>query len=353
MKPLMTLILLLIWTLNSFSETPGKESTSPLFSSSEPIYLVLEMDMEQVLNDKSDDPAYNPAFLIQKMPDGNIHAFNVKIKARGNTRKIKEVCEFPPLKLNFIKNETNNTVFDGQDKIKMVTHCMGEDEYENYAMLEYLAYKAYNILTNYSYQVRMIHVTYKDIRQKYSDIVKTGFLIEDEEMMAARIGGSISDKKIWSPDSCNQASVDLFSLFQFMIGNTDWWIHKRHNVEIVSINDELFPVPYDFDYAGMVNTPYAIPSPSLPIVQVRDRFFKGSCKAREDFQYSIDSFNQKQSEIIVLIEETDQVNKKFKKTAVKYIESFYSIINDNDEFSQFINRTCTELYHLPGQANAK
>lgn len=353
MKPALALTLFMLLNSNLFGMKAAKESPLPLFSSSEPIHLVLEMDMDRVLNDKSDDPKYNPALLIQKMSGGSIHVFNVKIKARGNTRKIKEVCEFPPLKFNFVKSETKNTVFEGQDKIKMVTHCMGNDEYENYAILEYLAYKAYNILTDFSYQVRLVHVTYKDVRQKYGDIVKTGFLIEDEEMMAARIGGSISDKKIWSPDSCNQASVDIFSLFQFMIGNTDWWIHKRHNVDIVSINDELFPVPYDFDYAGMVNPPYAIPSPSLPIDQVRDRFFKGSCKSREDFQHAIDRLNLKQNEIIGLFEETDLKNKKFQKSAVKYIESFYSIINDPDKFSQFINQTCTELYHLPGQANAK
>ena len=116
MKPAFTFILLMLLNLSLFGLEAGKESPSPLFSSSEPIYLVLEMDMDRVLNDKSDDPEYNPALLIQKMPEGNINAFNVKIKARGNTRKIKEVCEFPPLKLNFIKGETKNTVFEGQDK---------------------------------------------------------------------------------------------------------------------------------------------------------------------------------------------------------------------------------------------
>jgi hypothetical protein len=353
MKTATTFIFLFLLSLSVFGNKPVDDSTSPLFSSSEPLFLVLEMDMEKVLNDKSDDPEYNTALLIRKMSDGNIQAFNIKIKARGNTRRIKDVCEFPPLKLNFIKSETNNTVFDGQDKIKMVTHCMENPDYENFAILEYLVYKTYNLLTENSFQVRLVHVTYKDVRQSYKDIVKTGFLIEDADQMAVRIGGSISDKKIWSPDSCNQASVDMFSLFQFMIGNTDWWIHKRHNVDIVSINDELFPVPYDFDYAGIVNPPYAIPSPSLSIVEVKDRFFKGSCKSIYEYQDAIATFNTKKSEIIGMLEETDLMNKKFKRLAVKYIESFYEIINEPPKFSQFINQTCTELYHIPGQANAK
>jgi hypothetical protein len=58
-----------------------------------------------------------------------------------------------------------------------------------------------------------------------------------------------------------------------MIGNTDWWIHRRHNVDLVELADgSLVPIPFDFDYAGIINTPYAIPSPSMPIKSVEDRF---------------------------------------------------------------------------------
>jgi hypothetical protein len=346
-----TAAIILILMMIPFARGADQINQLPLFSSSEPIELVLEMDMHKVLNDKSDDPEYNPALLIHKISNEKIQVFNIKVKARGNTRRIKDVCEFPPIKLNFEKDETTNTVFEGQDKIKMVTHCQDNDEFENYAVLEYLTYKTYNALTDYSYQVRLVHVIYRDIRQNYPDIEKTGFLIEDDDLMAKRIGGSISDKKIWSPDSCNQEVVDLFSLFQFMIGNTDWWIHKRHNVDIVNLpNDELIPVPYDFDYAGIINTPYAIPSPSLPILQVRDRFFKGSCKSWDDYQQAIDKFNVNKNNIQSIIENTSFLNKKFKKSAEKYIDSFYDIINDPSEFGEFMSQTCEHLYHI--QSNA-
>ncbi len=353
MKASTTILLFLLLTFTPAKGT-DKSSQLPLFSSSEPIELILEMDMGKVLNDKTDNPKYNPALLIHKVSNEKIQVFNIKVKARGNTRRIKEVCEFPPIKLNFVKNETPNTIFEGQDKIKMVTHCQDNEDYQNYAVLEYLTYKTYNALTDYSYQVRLVHVTYRDIRRNFPDIEKTGFLIEDDDQMAKRIGGSISDKKIWSSDSCKQEVVDLFSLFQFMIGNTDWWIHKRHNVDIVSLDDgELIPVPYDFDYAGIINAPYAIPSTTLPIVEVKDRFFKGSCKSWDDYRPAIDRFNSQKSEIQGIIESTDFLNKRFKKSSEKYIDSFYDIINDPTKFSKFVDQTCELLYHTTTSSAAK
>lgn len=327
----------------------AQESSFPLFAKSEPLELILEMDMEKALHDNPEKPTYQPAKLIQKIAGDSIQVFQIKIKARGNTRRIKEVCEFPPLKINFVKSETVNTVFDGQDKIKMVTHCRNSEEYENYAVLEYLAYKTYNVLTEYSYRVRLVHVVYKDTRKKYGNLEKTGFLIEDEDQMAHRIGGEISDKKIWSPDSCDQQTVDLFSVFQFMIGNTDWWIHKRHNASIVSIDEGvLIPVPFDFDYAGIINIPYAIPSPVLPIVAVRDRFFKGSCKSYDAYQSTIDYFNERKPMILSQLNDLEEINKRLKKNAEQYIESFYKIINNPEKFQEFITQTCQHLYKVPG-----
>lgn len=323
----------------------NKDATSStLFSNTAPIELILQMDMQKVLNDNSEDPEYNPAFLIQKLGDGKIQAFNITIKARGNTRRIHSVCEFPPLKINFAKKSTNNTVFKGQDKIKMVTHCQESENYQNYALLEYLAYKTYNTITDYSYKVRMVNVTYKDIKQNYPDIEKTGFLIEDDDLLAKRLGGTITDKRIWSPDSCSQQAVDIFSLFQFMIGNTDWWIHTRHNVDIVNLkNDKLIPIPFDFDYAGLINTPYAIPSSNLPITSVKDRFFKGTCKTENYYEEVINLFNLKKSAIISVLNHADYLDKKDKRKSLKYVEDFYDIINDPNKFSKYLNKACDHI----------
>lgn len=347
-----TLLLVLLPALG-FASDNNNASNNRLFNSNEPIELILQMDMHKVLTDKSEDPEYSPAFLIQKISDKEIQTFNIKIKARGTTRRISNICEFPPLKINFEKKSTSNTVFEGQDKIKMVTHCNESEDYENYALLEYLAYKTYNTLTDYSYRVRMVNVIYKDIRQKYPDIVKSGFLIEDDDIMADRVKGIITDKKIWSPDSCDQRATDIFSLFQFMIGNTDWWIHTRHNVDLISLNDNtLIPIPFDFDGAGIINTPYAIPSPQLPIFRVRDRFFKSSCRTLdyEDYKETIEQFNLRKNAILSMLEEATFLDRKYRKSSERYINDFYEIINDPEKFSMYISQNCDYVNNVPDHA---
>lgn len=341
-----TTIILVFLSIFCIAADKNDKASSQLFSSSEPIEFILQMDMQKVLNDKSDDPEYVPALLIQKLSDIKIQLFNIKIKARGHTRRIQTVCGFPPLKINFEKKSTANTIFEGQDKIKMVTHCQESENYQDYALLEYLAYKTYNSITDFSYRVRMVNVTYQDIAQNYPDIIKTGFLIEDDDLLAQRIGGSISDKKIWSPDSCQQKAVDIFSLFQFMIGNTDWWIHTRHNVDIVNLqNNTLIPIPFDFDYAGIINTPYAKPSSQLPIAHVKDRFFKGSCRTADNYNDAISVFNQKKPVVLSVLESANYLDKNDMKSSKKYVEEFYEIINDTEKFSDYLNETCAYINH--------
>lgn len=312
---------------------------SALFKSSEPIDLILQMDMQKVLDEKA-EPEYSNAQLLHCLNDNQMTFFDIKVKARGNTRRIGNICEFPPLKINFAKKSTKNTIFDGQDKLKLVTHCQESDAYQNYTLLEYLSYKTYNTITDYSYKVRLVNITYKDISQTYPDIQKTGFIIEDDDLLAKRIGGTITNKKIWSPDSCNQNAVDVFSLFQFMIGNTDWWIHTRHNVDIIVQDDNLIPVPFDFDYAGIINTPYAVPSKQLPIQRVTDRFFKGSCKTATYYDGVVELYNQKKSRILAVIENATYLNKNSRKISIKYVERFYKIINDPNKFSDYLNSAC-------------
>ena len=53
----------------------------------------------------------------------------------------------------------------------MVTHCKSNDRYEQYYMLEMLAYRIYNVLTDYSFRVRPLEVTY----------FQTGFEDQGEE----------------------------------------------------------------------------------------------------------------------------------------------------------------------------
>ena len=127
-----------------------------------------------------------------------------------------------------------------------------------------------------------------------------------------------------------------------MIGNTDWWIHTRHNVDLVKIQDgeQLIPIPFDFDYSGMINTPYAIPSAQLPIIHVKDRFLKGSCYDEGHFTDAIKLYNSKKQAVLSTMENANFLDKKYKKKSLKYIVEFYEIINDPESFNRYLNQSC-------------
>ena len=170
--------------------------------------------------------------------------------------------------------------------------------------------------------------------------------------MAERIGGKIFKDRIWSADSCNQEILKTFELFQFMIGNTDWWVHMDHNVDLVEIeHDGLIPIPYDFDYSGILNTPYAVPSSELPIKNVKDRFLKASCHDRSYYEATIALLNEMKNQIFAVLEENDMLDKKYKKAALKYLEDFYNIINDQDLFESYLSQTCDYMNNPPNKVS--
>jgi hypothetical protein len=76
----------------------------------------------------------------------------------------------------------------------------------------------------------------------------------------------------------------------YMIGNTEYSVMRSeprkdccHNVDLMAPKGESVytPVAYDFDFAGMVNAPYAEPNPRYRLPNVRVRLFKGRSSVRK------------------------------------------------------------------------
>jgi len=318
-----------------------KKASNSLFDETKPLKITLSTDFQRLLNDTSATDDYLPAILVEYEDKGKKTEYAVKVKAAGNTRLNENICDFPLIRLNFKKSELENTSFAGQDKVKLITHCRDDADFENYVVLEYLAYKSYGILTAFSYKVRLVNITYLDISGNYPETTKTAFFVESDENMASRVGGKISDKKIWSADSCQQDLVSLLTVFEFMIGNTDWWINTRHNINIIELsNGNLIPIPYDFDYSGLVNTPYSVPSKLLPIAEVRQRFLKGECMGIEYYQPAINTYLARKDVILNLLADETLLDRRSQKAATNYFEDFYRIIESPKQFNDYIKTGC-------------
>jgi hypothetical protein len=304
-------------------------TTDSLFQSDDPLEIIIETDLKSILTDKSAEPEYQPGKLIQRLENQSTILFDIKIKARGHSRRNKATCSFPPLKINFKQSQTPNTVFKGQDKLKLVTHCKDKEEYEDLVLKEYLAYKMYNVFTDYSYRVRLVQILYRDSELNIPPVVQYGFFIEHDDRLAKRMGAKKLKARIFHHDSCEVGIMHTMAMYQYMIGNTDWWVHTEHNIELLkSASDEIIPVPFDFDLSGAVNAPYARPDVKLPIHTVRDRFYKGPQNNAEGLMEVIYLYNSKKEELMTLLDTFEHMDKYEIKGLRKYIDRFYNTINN-------------------------
>ena len=91
-------------------------------------------------------------------------------------------------------------------------------------------------------------------------------------------------------DQLNKAQSALAALFQYMIGNTDFSMVASvegedccHNgILLTGDSPGYYYVPYDFDFAGIVDAPYAEPNPRFKLRGVTSRLYRGHCSFNGD-----------------------------------------------------------------------
>lgn len=312
-----------------------------LFQSDEILNLRLEADFKTVFSVK-DDSTYFPAEFTLTDNAGFTRKMDVKIRTRGKTRRENDVCRFTPLRVQFPKKETANTPFEGQRAIKLVTHCNKPDFNEQNTIIEYLIYRAFNILTDSSFRVRPAIIDYIYTDKKADSIRKFAFFIEREKHLAERLHAVEFEEKKINPFRLNPFHTCLMDMFQYMIGNTDYSTYELHNIILISDSSRSLPpvaVPYDFDWSGLISAVYAVPHPLIHTEKVTERVYRGFKKQPEVILYAIHQFKTRKQEIYQLFENFEMLDGDRKKQIISYLDEFYDIIN-NDRLikMEFIDR---------------
>lgn len=319
-------------------------SSQLLFESDEAIEITMEMDIRRVLRDRGEETDYHPLEITWSNENGELMQVDARVKVRGNFRRQRENCRFAPLRIRFEEETVTGTVFEGQEKLKLVTHCQTRrPEYQQYLLQEYLIYRSYNMLTDKSFKVRLAKITYSDSELRDEPFTRYGFIIEDEDKLAERLGGRILEVENVHPDLTDYELSNRLAIFQYMTGNSDWSITGLHNIKLVMPDGEQTPyaIPYDFDWSGIINARYAKPNPMLNIRPVRQRVFRGFCRSPEVFNEEFTFFNRYRSSIYELHQNLAPPLEEDKlKQATEYLDEFYSIINDPEEAKHEIIDQC-------------
>ena len=303
--------------------------------------VTIESDFKNLVKRKYKDEE-QPALFKYFYKDSIVINRNITIQPRGNMRKGS--CFFPPLKLNFLKSEVAVKEMKEYDKMKMVMDCKRGTIYEQYLLSEYYVYKMQNIITDYSYRVRLIQVTYVDTSDKYKTATRYAFLIENKDQLGERLNAIPIDNKNVRDNLTDLSILANAYLFQYLIGNTDWSIPGRHNLQLIKSKDPLltkpYVIPYDFDYAGIINTNYAIPDENLGISSVTERVYRGVCIPEAEIKIAVKHFIDKKEQIYQLYQDTDLLDKRNSRFTLNYLDGFYEIIESENGLKRNILDAC-------------
>ena len=274
---------------------------------------------------------------------------NVHIRVRGKSRA--RVCDFPPLRLDFTTNDVAETLFDGQDKLKLVTHCRNYDRAEADMLQEYVAYRVFNAITPISYRVRLLRIHYVDTDKRLGKKAanRYAFLIESSSEMAARIDAKRTHAQSVMRGTLDEDYAALVFVFQYLIANTDWSLVLAdgadeccHNIDLFEGTSGVLLVPYDLDLAGVVNARYAYPDKSLRISRVTQRLYRGMCMDREQLRSALQHIKSLQSEILGIPGSTPGLKPHDVSGTQKYLEKFFIEAEDEDRLLDRFAATCVK-----------
>lgn len=318
---------LVSWSQDTTKALKASQKRAIFFSSTEPVELNLVSDFKRLKN-KKQKKVFQPATITFKLPDQAAVSEEIQLAARGEFRR--ETCVMPSIYLDF-KNP-KAPALSYLRRLKLVCGCSSTSFDEELLLKEFLVYKIYNIITDLSFNVRLAKLSYKDVQNKTKEYSQYAFLIEDVDDLAKRQACREFTKPVRSGLATNLNQMTLVSMFQYMIGNTDWSLPNRHNVRFIQMTTDTFShpyvVPYDFDYCGLVNAPYAIPQTEFGIEKVTDRYYRGFARAKEDVQPLVQLFKEKKDFIFATIQNFEPLSKKVRDRMVDYLKEFYEDLDN-------------------------
>lgn len=313
-------------------------SRKQFFTDTSVVVITIQTDMKRLYGQRK-SPAFQPGKITWHNADssGDITE-NIKVRLRGNYRR--ENCGVASLMVEF-RDSASNSRLKNLKNLKLVAPCGRGFDNEQLVIKEYLVYKIYNELTDRSFKVRLLNLTFKDLNGKMQSTKQFAFAIEPIDDVAKRNGCAEEDERKVLTEQTDRTHTTLVSMFQYMIANTDWSIPLYHNIKLIETKEPPFfapfVIPYDFDYCGLVNAPYAIPHESTGLTSVTERMYMGFPRTMEEIRITADIFKARKEKIFSIINTNPLLGANTKNTMINFLNEYYDILDsDNQMKNEFI-----------------
>jgi len=317
-----------------------------LFSTEATLAMTLTAPWQEFVRNKNSKKRY-PGTLEYIDDSGAKHSLPVAFEARGHNRL--KVCKFAPIKLIFDKEAIEDTPFRGNKSLKLSTHCSSDERSEQYVIREMLAYHIYNLVTERSFKVRGLSVTYVDSADHSRDGPHFGFLVEDDSEVAKRNHLEKLDLPRAKLEQLEPLESSRFALFEYLIGNTDFAQLNGptpdrccHNSVLIGENPQskLYTVPYDFDSSGLVDAYYAVPNPVLKISSNRERVYRGFCANNATLETARSEFLRLEPQILELPRKDSRLVAGSKEWTGDYLSKGFDVLRDDAKFAREVTAKC-------------
>lgn len=321
---LIRLLLLFLPIAGAGQKTTPAKSVFDYLTKEEAVKMNLETDLTTILENRNKDQYY-PANLTT----GDGKSFRIEVKPRGKYRR--KIAELPPLKIKFKKKDLTSQGFDTLNEIKLVLPAFDNDQGDELVIKEYIAYRMFEHLTSASVRARLIRLTIHDTHVEQTRKMYA-IMVEDEEETAARLNGTLVEQYGISPDSLIMSQAALVSIFQYMIGNTDWETAMMRNIRLIKSpqTGKVLTVPYDFDFSGFVSAPYASPSSDSGLKTVRDRFMMANGIKTESLKRALKIVKTAKEDLFDICR-SKHLSRVASDAIVDYLDTFFLQIEEKDE----------------------
>ena len=334
-----------IWVFAALAALAGSAASAkqpspptPLFATDAPIHVTLQGPIASLASNRSETPRS-----AMMTVDGV--TYPITLTPRGIFRKAN--CEFPPLRVELTKPAPPGTLFEHQHKLKLTAFCKRSEGFQQKVLLEYAAYRLYNLMTPLSFRARLATVDYRDESGR-PYISRVGFFVEDVSDVAKRNGLKAAKLPSLVPlQQIDPVSGARTSLFEDMISNYDWSMHAGpagqdccHNTRLLTDSapgTALAVVPYDFDFSGLVDAPYADAPEGIPVDNVRQRTYRGFCAHMPQARAIAAQLSPRRAEFTSLFATIPGLDSREQAKAAGFINAFFDDLGSGRVFKACVS----------------
>ena len=324
------------------AQTPPPPQATPLFASDMPIRFTLQGPLGAIAGNRESRAVRAGTLTL----DGG--ALAVGLSPRGITRLASDICDFPPLRVDFTAPPPATSLFAGQRRLKLVTHCRRPEGHQQHLLLEFAAYRIFNLLTPLSMRARLATIDYLESSGR-PVTTRIGFFLEDIDDTARRnamVKPRTAD--VIAASALSGREAGRAAMFNYMIGNLDWSMRAGpegegccHNFRLLQkgSNPALVAVPYDYDFSGFVDAPYATPPENLPVASVRVRKYRGYCAHNGYAAETAAELRAKRPEITAMIAALPGISPASVGKATAYLDPFWTQVASDASIAALL-RNC-------------